>query len=45
MNSVFQVYDGVNTESHAVDYLQSQVRLKKNIKNLVAQEMTDAIDA
>ncbi|XP_016389511.1 tetraspanin 36 [Sinocyclocheilus rhinocerous] len=25
MNSVFQKYDGVNTEAHAVDYLQSQL--------------------
>ncbi|XP_059359505.1 tetraspanin-36-like [Carassius carassius] len=25
MSSVFQMYDGVNTETHAVDYLQSQL--------------------
>lgn len=49
MNGVFQIYDGVNDEAHAVDYLQSQVRLKGSFMSsllfLVTLEMADAIDA
>ncbi len=49
MNGVFQIYDGVINEAHAVDYLQSQVRLNGSFMSsqsfLVTQKMTDAIDA
>jgi len=34
MKDVFQKYDGLNTETHAVDYLQSQVRLKGSFISL-----------
>ncbi len=35
MNGVFQIYDGVNNEAHAVDYLQSQVRLKGSFMSAI----------